>query len=349
MMTIKQLLIRRFRNYSESCFDFGPSINLIYGANAQGKTSLLEAIHLLALGRSFRTLRLPDMIQKGAEGFFLETQFESNEISQRVAVAFDPPEKKVIHNNTQYPALSSLIGLLPVITMTPDDQLIKGGPDSRRKFLDMQIAQSDPLYLHHLTRYQRAMRHRNHMLRSQDVNAIEPWEQEMARAADYIVNKRKHLLESLQFLTQEIHERLSGGMGQFHLSYESNFEGGLMEQFQKTRQKEMHLGYTTVGPHRDDVMIQIDDQEARHFASEGQKRTCVTALRLASWHLLKQQTGRPPLMLIDDFGVSLDKSRRQQFLECLPNLGQVFITCVDHLPLDGMDVKAFEINQNYLK
>jgi len=344
-MSIKWLSIRQFRNYSESRFDFGPAINVIQGPNALGKTSLLEAIHLLSLGRSFRTTRMNDMIHKGTEGFFLEAHFISNEIEQRLAVSMSPRERKVVHNHTLYPSLSSLIGLLPVITMTPDDGLIKGGPDSRRKYLDLQIAQFDPLYIHYLTRYQRAMRHRNQLLRRKSFDAIGPWEQEMARSATYVVKRRKSLIHSLQTLAQDNHERLSGGLGELILGYQSHFDGDFLTQYQKTRQKEAAVGYTTTGPHRDDLMIKIDDKEARHFASEGQKRTCVTALRLASWHLLKQQTGVDPLMLIDDFGVSLDESRRQQFLECLPEFGQVFITCVDPLPLSGAGVKTFTIKK----
>jgi len=344
-MTIQQLFIRRFRNYTESHFSFSQKMNVIVGPNALGKTSLLEAIHLLALGRSFRTTRTTDMIQREAESFFLDAQFESNGIEQRIAVAMSPREKRVIHNQTQYSSLSPLIGLLPVITMTPDDDLIKGGPDSRRKFLDLQIAQFDPLYLHYLTRYQRAMRHRNQLLRNHTLEAISPWEEEMARSATYVVKRRKSLTQSLQTLAQESHHYLSGDHGTLGLNYLSHFEGNFLDQYQKTRKKEVIMGHTMTGPHRDDLMIKIDDQEARHFASEGQKRTCVTALRLASWHLLKQQTGQNPLLLIDDFGVSLDELRRKQLLQCLPEFGQVFITCVDPLPLSDANVNIFEINK----
>ena len=167
----------------------------------------------------------------------------------------------------------------------------------------------------------------------------------MARSATYVVKRRKSLTQSLQTLAQESHHYLSGDHGTLGLNYLSHFEGNFLDQYQKTRKKEVIMGHTMTGPHRDDLMIKIDDQEARHFASEGQKRTCVTALRLASWHLLKQQTGQNPLLLIDDFGVSLDELRRKQLLQCLPEFGQVFITCVDPLPLSDANVNIFEINK----
>jgi len=345
-MTIKRLTLRRFRNYAESRFEFEPKVNIIQGPNAQGKTSLLEALHLLAIGRSFRTSRLTDMIQKDTDGLFLEAEFESNQVDQRIALTLSRREKKVFHNQTEYPSLSSLIGMIPVITMTPDDDLIKGGPEARRKFLDLQIAQCDPLYLHYLTRYQRAMRQRNQLLRTHALGAIEPWEHEMARSAAYVVKRREALVDALQKWAESMHDRLSGKAQRLTLCYHSQFKGDFLSQYRKTREKEAMMGYTLSGPHRDDLAIKIDEQEARHFASEGQKRTSVTALRLASWELMKEQTGREPILLIDDFGLSLDASRREHLLKSLPEYGQVFITCVDPLPLFCEEVKVIELNEN---
>ncbi|NGX57477.1 MAG: DNA replication and repair protein RecF [Chlamydiae bacterium] len=347
-MLIKRLLLRQFRCYDESVFEFCPEINLIYGANAQGKTSLLEALHLLAIGRSFRTVRLTDMIQNESESFFLEALFESGGVEQRVAISFSGRERKIVHNNTTYPAFSSLIGLLPVTMMIPDDDLIKGSPDARRKFIDLQISQFDPLYLHYLTRYQRAMRQRNHLLKSQQLTIIDPWEQEMAKAASYVVKKRRQLIEALQPNGQQIHHVLSNGNDVLNLRYQESLEGDYLQQFQKNRMKEVKFGFTCAGPHRDDLLITIGNQEARHFASEGQKRTCVTALRLASWHLLKERIGNAPLMMIDDFGISLDRKRRQQFMDQLSGLGQVFITSVEELQFADRNVQSFEIRQALL-
>ncbi len=335
-MILKKLQLRNFRNYEIAAFDFCPHINLILGQNAQGKTSALEAVYLLAIGRSFRAARLGDLIKREKEGFYVETTFLARDVEQKIALAFDGNERRILHNSTYYPSLSSLIGLMPVVVMTPDDDLIKGPPQSRRKFIDMQIAQFDPLYLHHLTRYFRAMRQRNYLLRQSRLQTIDLWEREMAHAAEYLVSKRLQFIEDLTGASAPLHEQLSDSEGQLTLNYrgyseEDDLSAFFLKRFEANRQKEIKLGSTLSGPHRDDLDILIDGHEAKHFASEGQKRTCVAALRLASWQMLKERSGKTPLMLIDDFGLSLDKIRRRQFLEAVDNLGQVFITSVDPL------------------
>lgn len=330
-MIIKKIYLRQFRNYSESVFEFSPEINVIFGPNAQGKTSLLEALHLLSIGRSFRTSRITDMIQNKTDSFFLEAHFKSKEVEQRVAISFSGREKKIVHNNTVYPSFSSLIGLLPVTIMVPDDDLIKGPPEARRKFLDLQISQFDPLYLHHLTRYSRAMRQRNQLLKSGQLTILDPWEQEMAKAADYLVEKRKEMVAWLTKKGQSIHEVLSGGQGDLHLNYQTSHNEDYLRKLHSSREKEAKFGYTITGPHRDDIVISIGSQDARHFGSEGQKRTGAAALRLASWHLLKEHIGSAPLMMIDDFGLSLDQNRRRYFMDQMSGLGQVFVTSVDEL------------------
>ncbi len=342
-MGIQRLSIRRFRNAKESSFDFGPRVNVIHGANAKGKTSILEAISLLTLGRSFRTSRLSELIQTGAEGFHAEMVFEASGVCQKVSVTISQNEKKIRHNQTPYPSLSSLIGLLPITTLTPDDDVIKGTPDSRRRFLDLQIAQCDPLYLHHLTRYQKAMRQRNILLKKGNFVGIDPWEQEMARSGCYIGRQRKTIISSLQPLTQGLHRALSNSVGDMRLTYDHHTLDNLLDAYRENRKREAKLGYSLSGPHRDDLKVHIDDHEARSYGSEGQKRTCATALRLGSWHLLKEWTGQPPLLLIDDFGISLDRTRREQFCALLPGFSQVFITSVEPLEIPEVDSVDFPL------
>ncbi len=338
-MIIKRLQLCNFRNYEAVLFDFCSDINLILGPNAQGKTTILEAIYLLAIGRSFRALRLGDLIKKEKEGFFIETSFLSEDVEQKISLAFDGSERRILHNSSYYSSLSSLIGLIPVVAITPDDDLIKGPPQSRRKFIDMQIAQFDALYLHHLARYFKAMRQRNFLLRTEQLQTIGLWEQEMAKAADYLVSKRLRFIEDMTGKSAPLHSKLSTCKRNLSLSYRGyaeidNFTDFFLKRFETNRPKEIKMGSTLAGPHRDDLDILIDGHEARHFASEGQKKTCVQALRLASWQMLKERSGKAPLLLIDDFGLSLDSSRRRQFLEYINTLGQVFITSVDPLPSD---------------
>lgn len=334
MVGITTLIVNQFRNYSRATVRFQPGLNALIGKNAQGKTSLLEAIAFIAIGRSFRTPHLQDMIQKDKEGAALELRFEENGLEEKLTIGFDGKTKRVLHNATLYPSLSALVGLLPVVIMTPDDALIDGPPASRRQFLDILLSQLDPLYIQHLGRYQKAMRQRNHLLRKHTLHAILPWEQEMARSAAYITQKRRAALLALSPFLPPLHEKLSGTLAPLSTHYTSkapqeDLEAYYLHAFSHHREKETLLGMTLTGPHRDDFHILLEENELRYFASEGQKKTALATLRLAAWELLKQTLKRVPLLLIDDFGDHLDAYRKEYFIAHLQTLGQVILTTVD--------------------
>lgn len=338
-MLLKRLYLHNFRLYEEAVFNFCPSINLICGANAQGKTTVLEVIYYLMTGRSFRALRAEDLIRHGADFFYIEATFEKHGIEQRLRISASSKEKKIFYNNTECPTNSGLLGILQGVLMTPDDaMLVKGAPQIRRQFLDLQLAQADPLYVHHLTRYHRAMRQRNFLLRAKESASIESWEHEMAHAASYIVFQRNRAIQDLQSSIKDYHTGLAGRAESLELFYKSQmgeFSDHVQQesirkyhcdQYSKHRKREMLLGATLCGPHKDDLMIHIDAKDARYFASEGQQRTSIASLKFAEYQRLRQQTTEAPLMLMDDVGVSLDETRRQRLLEHFKGLGQVFLT-----------------------
>ena len=198
-MHITYLKLLNFRNYKQVELSFSPRINVFWGNNGQGKTNLLEAIHMLSTGRSFRTHRLQDMVREGETHFYIEARFSKDEIIQSLKIYYDNVSKKVIYNETTYPQFSSLLGILPSVLLSPDDlSLINGSPAERRRFLDLHIAQIDPLYLFYLGRYYKAMKQRNELLRSQTADTLNIWEQAMAPAAGYLIAKRKQAAETLQ-------------------------------------------------------------------------------------------------------------------------------------------------------
>lgn len=345
-MYLRTLYLHNFRLYDEVFFEFCPGINTICGENAQGKTSLLEAIYFLITGRSFRTAQVSDLIRLGSSFFYIEATFSKHGIEQKLRVSYDGKERKVIYNNTLYHSTSSLLGLLQGVLVTPDDlSLIKGGPQVRRHFLDLQIAQIDPLYVHHLARYNRAMRQRNCLLRAKDHVTLDSWEYEMANAAAYLVQQRFLTIADLQSGSRGLHKIFSGEKEELCLTHKTSApqEMELMDlrnyylaQFIKMRRREMELGCTLTGPHKDDFTIAIGEKETRFFASEGQQRSCVASLRFAEWERLKRLSSALPLMLIDDVGVSLDSSRREKLLGQLQHLGQVFLTATEEQPLDSI-------------
>jgi DNA replication and repair protein RecF len=352
-MQLLTLLLRDFRNYEEVHLEFSPQLNEICGANAQGKTNLLEAIHLLVIGRSFRTLHLRDLIRLQQPHFYVEATFLKHGVVQTLKLSYDGSERRIVHNSTAYNSFTQLLGLLQGVVFSPEDHaLVSGAPTIRRRFLDLHIAQVDPLYVHFLARFYGAMKHRNQLLRQRTELSIESWEHEMAKAAAYLTTQRIIALEQLSRKVLPIQEALSQGHDRLTLRFKttaplngstSELTQYYQEAFLRHRAREMLFKQTLTGPHRDDFTPLLSEQEARAFGSEGQKMCCVMAMRLAEWQRLYELTGEKPLMMVDDVGACLDETRRQQLYEQLMQAGQLFIASPQRLVRGqpGYDRRAF--------
>lgn len=309
---------------------FGPKLNAIWGNNAQGKTNLLEAILLVSTGRSFRTQHLSELIREGQNSFFLEAEMVKDGVSHRVRVSFDGKQKKLQIDGNTFSHFQPLLGMLPAVISAPEDaELITGSPTLRRRFLNFHLAQSDPLYMHHLARFWRAMKQRNFLLRARNNEGISCWEFEMAQSAHYLSCARREFIEQIQSPLASQSRRLSHeeemvGL-RFHPSHSSDC-ASYIQQMEKNREREQKLGMTLIGPHRDDLSFWIGSKQAKIFASEGQKKTSIAALRLAEWERLRQKIDSPPLFAIDDFAWPLDASRQALLVAHLQILGQVFLT-----------------------
>jgi DNA replication and repair protein RecF len=329
---LKNLYLRNFRNYIEAEVHFSERINLLYGDNAQGKTNMLEAIYLVATGRSFRTESLPELIRAGESFFFIEAEIVRDGVPQRVQISFDGTNKKVQLDATTYSSFNPLLGILPSVLYTPYDiELISGSPAERRRFLNLHLAQSDPLYVHHLTRFWKAMKQRNCLLRTKISESVDCWEIEMAQSAAYIEKARQEMVMELNPLLKKQGQKLTQKEEIHELHLQLSASKAYLEQLKKNRNREMELGFTLTGPHRDDLSILIDQKLARSFASEGQKKTAIAALKLAEWERLTHRIGDRALMGFDDLGQHLDDTRQKLLRSSLNELGQVFIT-MPHLP-----------------
>lgn len=338
-VVLRGLSVHNVRNWTEGLLEFGPHINIFWGPNAQGKTSLLEALHLLAVGRSFRTQHLSEIKRHGQELMRLSLEFSEGNVEQNIRFALNSTEKRVTLNATPYPTLSSLIGLIPMVIITPDDELIKSAPLERRRFLDLLLSQENPLYLHHLTRYSRALKQRNSLLRQRQMQTIEPWEAQLAHSGAYLIRARLEALKHLSREAEHFYGRISESDGAVAAHYESRLDLGdpeksLLKLLSKDRLREAKLGATLYGPHRDDLKITLNGHDAKTVMSEGQMRSACTALKLGSWSTLKSRLDKPPVLLIDDFGISLDRYRRQNLITLLEMCGQVFITSTDPLEIE---------------
>lgn len=336
-MTLKRLYLHHFRNYTKEEITFSPGVNWITGKNAQGKTNLLEAIYLLSTGRSFRTSQLSQLIQSGSSYFYIEAEIEKEGVSQTLKISFDGETKKVQFNANSYSHFTPLIGLLPHVLYAPDDiALVSGAPTFRRKFLNVHLSQINPLYLHHLARYHKAMRQRNDLLKKKSEVAIEPWEESMAISAAYLIEKRAEMIQELHQPLSKHMEALSGARDTLDIEYAHSLAlrppEELRDGWKKSRKKELHVGATLSGPHRDDLNFLIGGVSAKAFASVGQKHSILAALRLCEWDHFLEHSGEKPLLSIDDFGSHLDEERQAHFQSRVTDLGQTFLTSPTALP-----------------
>lgn len=326
-MILNNLYLRNFRNYEQVEVQFGNGINLIQGLNAQGKTNLLEAIYFVSTGRSFRSPHLTDLIRQGESHFYIEAHFVKEGVEQVVKASFDGQNRKVQYNSTSYSSFYNLLGLLPTVLYIPGDlSFIAAAPAERRRFLDLHIAQVDPLYVHHLARFFKAMKQRNHLLRAKTELAIQPWEETMSTAASYIVKKRTEAIDELTSPIAKWMKALSYDDETLEIRYQPNTHADFNQAYERNRRREMNFGSTLIGPHRDDLHISINGQPAKTFSSEGQKRCAIASLRLAEWQRLHSLLGATPLMSVDDFGTHLDEKRQTILQQQFHSLGQVFLT-----------------------
>lgn len=327
-MFLKSLYLRNFRNYAETQADFQPKCNVLYGDNAQGKTNLLEAIYLIATGRSFKTMRLEELIRHGESFFYIEAVVVKDMISETIKLSFDGESKRLQTEANTYTSFHHLLGLLPSVLYAPNDtELITGSPILRRRFFNLHLAQSDPLYVHHLSRFWRAMEQRNCLLRMRNENDLDCWEAEMVHSASYLYTTRAEMSLELKEPLLSLSEALSGDKESLELRYQPSYHPDTYRKvLKKNRARELQLGLTLTGPHRDELQLSIEGKPARLFASEGQKKTAMAALRLAEWERLCRRIDAPALLGIDDFGLHLDNLRQELLCSRLDSLGQVFLT-----------------------
>lgn len=340
-MFLKHLYARHFRNFKEIEVDFVDGVNEVIGDNAQGKTSLLEALFLCMTASSFRTHHLKELIHHKQDGFFVEATFEKSDVTHLVAISYDGERRRVYLNGSPCDSPTVLLGLMPGVASSPDDlALIKGQPSIRRRFLDLMIAQIDPVFVHHLSRYMRALKQRNTQLKHKDVSSIACWEEELSRSSAYIITQRKKAVTYLHDQAKDAFQRFSQNSHTLDLSYHSNIrpqddleklQQSILQEYEKKRAQELYMGATLVGPHRDDLHISIDSKSARDFASVGQSALAAAALRLAEWNYLKAETRERPLMIVDDFAHGLDTRRKSQLYTELSHLGQLFVSSHDSL------------------
>lgn len=342
---LASLHLRTFRNYQHLDLEFSPGLNVIYGDNAQGKTNLLESVYFLATGKSHRSSRDQEMIAEDADSLLVRANVIRRTGELKLELGLGHETRKALKiNGMPEKKITRLIGSIAVVFFSPDDlQLIKGPPSGRRRFLDIELSQVSQNYLHHLVVFNRVLQQRNALLRQEtvDVATLAVWDEQLLDAGAQLVARRATAVSRLAPLASRYHEMLSDGREQLRMTYQSQAwsEGNEIDLaairdrmatlLQERRREEIRRQMTVVGPQRDDLVFFVDDRDARQFASQGQQRTAVLALKLAELQFMRDEIGEPPLLLLDDVASELDPHRRNFLLRAVEDGIQTFVSCTD--------------------
>lgn len=333
MSTITGLTLRGFRCFAKLEYEPGPGLNFITGANAQGKTSILEAACVLLRLRSPRTLTLTEMVRFGGDSFALEGMMGDT----RLGLACTPPARSLKLDGVLQTSSSEYLAKGRIVWFGSEDlSLVSGPAERRRKLLDSAGLQLEGGYGRDLKSYERALRSRNLLLREgKPRREIEAYNRPLAEAGDRITERREWLVAALTPLASAACQGISGE--ELGLSYRPGSAVPLLECLEASREEEIRLRQTRVGPQRDDVEVTLNGIPAGSFASEGQRRTVALSLKLAVASLLTAENGKPPLLLLDDVFGELDPSRRDALLRGMPADSQAILSTAD---LSGMNLPA---------
>lgn len=351
-MYIKKVKLENFRNYDNLDVEFKKDFNLIYGNNAQGKTNILEAIYLSAIGKSFQTNKDNEMIKIGKERAKVEIDYETKDRDGKITVEIG--EKKTFFiNGIKQKKISDIIGKINIVLFYPDNiDIIKGGPAERRKFLDIMISQLKPNYIHILNKYLKTLDQRNAYLKqikfdNKSKDMLEIWDESLSQLSYQIYNYRSEYIQKIKEKIKLIHNKITN-CGQQDEKIEILFissgksQKDFYDNLLKNRENDIRKGYTSTGSHRDDFEIYINDKKVNVYGSQGQQRTSVLSLKLTELNIIQDEIGESPILLLDDFMSELDENRRNNLTNAIEN-NQVFITCTDKILVEEKNNTIYHI------
>ncbi|WP_298312969.1 DNA replication/repair protein RecF [uncultured Aquimarina sp.] len=336
-MILKSLSLINYKNFESVNFEFDDKINCLVGQNGVGKTNILDAIYHLSFGKSYFNPITGQNIKHDADFFVVEGLYEKSDREEKVIVSAKRGQKKVIKRNGKaYDTFSEHIGFLPLVIISPADRdLITDGSDTRRKFIDGVISQSDTAYLSTLLKYAKVVSQRNSLLKyfaannTFDPTTLEIYNQQMNELGSIIHEKRTTFLETFIPIFINRYEAISSGKESVALSYQSKLsENDLLTLLEQNLAKDKMLQYTSVGVHKDDLSFEIEGHPIKKFGSQGQQKSFLIALKLAQFDFIKKQSRVNPLLLLDDIFDKLDEKRVEHIIQLVDdqNFGQLFIS-----------------------
>lgn len=348
-MIIKSIDLQNFRNYSLQNIEFDEHTNILYGDNAQGKTNILEAIFVAGTTKSHKGSKDLEMIAFNENEAHIKAIVCKNGIDYRIDMHIKRNKSKGIAvNGVPIKRAVELYGIVNIIFFSPEDLgIIKNGPSSRRKFMDMELCQLDKIYVNNIINYNKAVEHRNRLLKDISFNqgledTLDIWDDQLVRYGREIISRRDSFIKNLNRIIESIHFKLTGGKEKLIVEYEpsvnqDNFESVLKE----TRDRDIRMKMTGSGPHRDDISFFTGNMDLRKYGSQGQHRTIALSLKLAEIELVKNITGDSPILLLDDVLSELDSNRQNYLLNSISNV-QTVITCTG---LDEFIKNRFDLSR----
>lgn len=354
-MRIKSVELKNFRNHADSRFEFGKGFNVITGKNAAGKTNIVEAVFLCCIAKSPRADLDKELVRFGEEGGRVRLVAERREGDSLIEIeVFRAGKKKISINGVQVQRAGELLGTLNAVFFSPDEiKVVRQSPSERRRFMDIDLSQSDKNYFYALNRYNKILSQRNNLLKETTDTAalldmLPVWDKQLADEGALVVYKRREFVKELTVLAADAHRRLTSGTETLELKYISQISEGLPAgaTLPEIREKlanaltahyerDMRFGNTFAGPHRDDVKIVVDGVDARTYGSCGQQRTAALSLKLAETEHLYNLSGEQPILILDDVFSELDSSRREKLLSEIKT--QTIVTATE---FDGGDAPA---------
>ena len=335
-MFIKRLQMLNYRNYNVLDISLGPHVNVFMGDNAQGKTNILEGIYYCAFAKSHRTSKDRELINWNSDNALLSVTVGRERLDKRIDISILKDGKKAIQiNKIKIKKIGELFGNFNVVMFSPEDlKIIKDSPGVRRKFIDMELCQLNPKYYYNLVQYNKVLNERNSILRNRNINKeiLDVYDMQLVEFGYNIIIDRLEYIQKLNKYSAKIHSDITSGKEKIEFKYISTIKDlkNIKENFylllEKNRSRDCERGVTSIGPHRDDFTVLINDIDTKSYGSQGQQRTAVLTIKFSSLKIIKELTGEHPVLLLDDVLSELDFSRKRYILSTIGDI-QTIITC----------------------
>lgn len=360
-MFVKRLFLLNYRNYKELDLEFGPSVNVFIGDNAQGKTNILESIYYCAFAKSHRNSKDKELIGWDEDYAYVRVDIAKNRLDKKIDINILKDGKKAIKvNSIKITKISELVGTFNVVMFSPEDlKIVKESPGIRRKFIDMELCQLSRKYYYNLVQYNKVLNQRNLILRNRNIDEfiLDIYDDQLSDFGEQIIKTRLEYIESLNYHGKNIHKQITSQKEEIEFKYISsvknldNIKDSMKESLTKSRSKDMERRMTSVGPHRDDFSILINGVDTKSYGSQGQQRTSVLTIKFASLNIIKDVTDEYPVLLLDDVLSELDFSRKSYILSSIDGI-QTLITGTGIEDISKYlkpDAKIFKVSNGNVK